>query len=283
MRPRTAPTPAARLLAGLFLTALLPALLPAVVRAEEPAPIQDNSFLIEEAYNQEPGVVQHIQTFSRARHGGGWVYSFTQEWPLRSQRHQLSYTLLYARPAKGEGAGEGIGDVALNYRLQLVGNGDAPVSLSPRFSLLLPTGDERQGRGEGALGYRVNLPLSVVLGPRAVTHVNLGGTWLPGAKNAQGEEADLDLYQFGQSFVWLLAPRVNLLLEMVYASEDEVAGNGRTERGQSFLINPGIRWAYDVGDLQIVPGLAFTLGAGPSAGERAYFFYLSLEHPFRRP
>jgi hypothetical protein len=32
--------------------------------APEPGPIQDNSFLAEEAYNQEPGVVQHIQTFT---------------------------------------------------------------------------------------------------------------------------------------------------------------------------------------------------------------------------
>ena len=44
----------------------------------EPPPIQDNSFLIEEAYNQEPGVVQHINTFQRLR-GGPWVATFTQE------------------------------------------------------------------------------------------------------------------------------------------------------------------------------------------------------------
>lgn len=31
--------------------------------AEEAKKIQDNSFLIEDASNQEPGVVQHIQTF----------------------------------------------------------------------------------------------------------------------------------------------------------------------------------------------------------------------------
>ena len=35
--------------------------------------IQDNSFLIEEAYNQEPGVVQHIfnARWSVNRNGGG--------------------------------------------------------------------------------------------------------------------------------------------------------------------------------------------------------------------
>ena len=42
-------------------------------------PIQDNSFLAEEAYNQEPGVVQHIQTFMRMWNSKTWTYSFTQE------------------------------------------------------------------------------------------------------------------------------------------------------------------------------------------------------------
>ncbi|MCU1245270.1 MAG: hypothetical protein JWN02_1180, partial [Acidobacteria bacterium] len=64
---------------------------------EAPSPIQDNSFLIEEAYNQDPGVVQHIQTFARATRGDGWVYTFTQEWPAPSLKHQLSYTLAAAR------------------------------------------------------------------------------------------------------------------------------------------------------------------------------------------
>lgn len=43
--------------------------------------IQDNSFLIEEAYNQERGVVQHIQTFQIMK-DDSWIYTFTQEWPV---------------------------------------------------------------------------------------------------------------------------------------------------------------------------------------------------------
>jgi hypothetical protein len=31
--------------------------------------------------------------------------------------------------------------------------------------------------------------------------------------------------------------------------------------------------------LQIVPGLATTIGLGPSSGSRAIFAYLSFEHP----
>src|SRR6266571_6660688 len=54
--------------------------------------IQDNSFLVEEAYNQEFGVVQHIQSFQRLWNREDWAYTFTQEWPVdASPKHQLSY------------------------------------------------------------------------------------------------------------------------------------------------------------------------------------------------
>ena len=53
-------------------------------------PIKDNSFLIEEAYNQEEGVVQHISNWMRDRATNDWIYTFTQEWPIGSQTHQFS-------------------------------------------------------------------------------------------------------------------------------------------------------------------------------------------------
>lgn len=236
------------------------------------AQIQDNSFLLEEAYNQEPGVVQHINTFTRFDDSDDWVYTFTQEWPAPSLRHQLSATVPYQR-LTGIGDDEsGLGDVALNYRYQLLGSGEDAVAFSPRLSLLLPTGDEDRGLGAGALGYQVNLPLSVVLSPRAVTHVNLGATFTPGAKEPDGRETDQEVYNFGQSFIWLLKERVNFLVELAFTSGDD----------ESFFVNPGIRWSHDLpSGLQIVPGIAFPIGVGPSQGERAVFLYLSFEHPFR--
>lgn len=51
-----------------FTLAAVLVLLPVAAFAQAPAPptpIQDNSFLIEEAYNQTPGVVQTIQTYQR--------------------------------------------------------------------------------------------------------------------------------------------------------------------------------------------------------------------------
>src|SRR6185295_5301149 len=149
-------------LAAAVLLAVLLAALPAGAQKGD-APIQDNSFLIEEAYNQEAGVVQHINAFARDDDTGDWVYTFTQEWPLGGQRHQLSYTVPWLRFEDG---GSGVGDVAVNYRLQLVGSGETPVAFAPRLTALLPTGDEEKGRGAGAAALQVNLPLSVVLAER---------------------------------------------------------------------------------------------------------------------
>jgi hypothetical protein len=244
--------------------------------------IQDNSFLLEEAYNQESGVVQHIGAFARFNAGGNWVFSFTQEWPVPSVRHQLSYTLLAASVHDAGGAEHGIGDVAVNYRYQLVGDGAATVALAPRVSVLFPTGDEAGGLGAGAFGVQVNIPTSVVLHPQVVTHVTLGATWLRSDQNQSGDRADLMGYTIGQSVVGLLTPRFNVLAEFVFNSGQVVTGPGTRERIDTFFVNPGIRWAHNLkSGLQIVPGLAVPLGLGPSSGSRAVFLYLSFEHAFK--
>src|SRR5882724_8184840 len=133
--------------------------------------IQDNSFLIEEAYNQNFGVVQHISSFTRFWNSKDWNYTFTQEWPVPGdERHQLSYTLPALHAGAFPGSGAGIGDVFLNYRYQLVGSGDTRVSFSPRLSLIFPAGDSRLGRGAGSFGLQTSLPLSVVLSKKLVSH-----------------------------------------------------------------------------------------------------------------
>jgi hypothetical protein len=225
--------------------------------------IADNSFLIEEAYNQEAGVVQHISTFSRPDGGGAWYYAFTQEWPLDGITHQLSYTLPLLNPEGG--AGTGLGDVALNYRYQLVARESADrvtaVHVAPRATLIVPTGSESAGRGTGEVGVQANLPVSWVMSRSVVTHWNAGVTVIGSAAR----------FNLGASAVYRLRRSVNLLLEALWLDPD------------GFYLNPGIRWAHDLaGGLQVVPGLAYTVALGPEAGRDAVFLYLSLEHPFRR-
>lgn len=259
-------------------TAMAPAV-PAVV--EEPPAIADNSFLLEEAYNQEPGVIQHISAFQRDTRTGAWVYTFTQEWPAPGQRHQLSATFAGLRMDGSPDGGAGVGDIGLNYRYQLVDKG--PLAVSPRFSIYLPTGNSRQGRGAGGVGYQVNLPVSVQLTPKWVTHINAGATIIPGAVTADDEAARTWGLNLGQSVIWLLHPRFNAMLEVVY-NRTTVKTGGVSESSDAVWVNPGIRWAFNFkSGLQIVPGLAFPIGVGPSSGNRAVFLYLSFEHPMWKP
>ncbi len=245
------------------------------------APIQDNSFLMEEAYNQEEGVVQHISTFQRDR-GGTWLGSLTQEWSVPKQTHQLSYTIPYARVA-GDSA-TGVGDIALNYRYQLAGSGKTKFACSPRFSVLLPTGDYRRGTGSGGLGVQVNVAASTVLSEKFVAHTNAGGTYLPSARDPQGDKASAWGANAGQSLIWMIHNDFNAMLEAVWTYSQTVTGPGRTHGARTFFLSPGIRYAFNSsGGLQIVPGIAVPLGVGPSRGERAVLVYLSLEHPMWSP
>ena len=193
--------------------------------AAEPG-IQDNSFLVEEAYNQNFGVVQHISSFTRFWNSKDWNYTFTQEWPVPGdERHQLSYTLAAVHSGDFPGSGAGFGDVLLNYRYQLVGSGDTRVAFSPRLSLIFPTGDSSQEQGAGSFGVQTSLPLSVVLNKKLVSHWNVGATYFPHAQDASGDRASSAAYNLGQSFIWLVHTRFNVMLETVFV---EVTGR----RGQ---------------------------------------------------
>lgn len=245
--------------------------------------IQDNSFLLEEAYNQEPGVVQNISAWQRFKETKDWGYTFTQEWPMGGITHQFSYTLPILRTGSLSNPNTGLGDVLLNYRYQLVGDGDAKLAIAPRLSFILPTGDRAKGLGTSALGAQLNFPISVVLPPDLAAHTNAGYIWVPKAKNAENEQSDLSAWNIGQSVIWLVHERFNVMLEFVHTKTQSIAGPGRSEWTGATFLSPGIRWAYNFpSGLQIVPGIAIPIGVGSSAKERAIFLYLSFEHPFKK-
>jgi len=156
--------------------------------------------------------------------------------------------------------------VAVNYRYQLVGGATDRLFVAPRLSVLLPTGSSESGLGAGALGVQANLPVSVVLANRLVTHWNAGATLARSTKST---------YTVGASGVWLVRPTFNVLLEVLWTTSGT--------SGDDVTVSPGIRWAHDLfSGLQIVPGIAFPLDVGPTAGTDAVLLYLSFEHPFRR-
>jgi hypothetical protein len=242
--------------------------------------IQDNSFLVEESYNQEEGVVQHINQFTRERGTGDWVATFTQEWPVGGIRHQLSYTIPAVRLDDGA---RKLADVALNYRYQLVGSGDTKLAIAPRLSVYLPTGSSRDGSGSGSVSWQTLVPVSWVVSPAWVVHANAGATYRPGQRDAEGDRATVWAWNVGASAIFTGSRLFDPLLEVVYSRDRVVIGAGRSSAQPVFLVSPGLRWAWNFrSGLQIVPGFAVPIGFGPSRGSRQVLVYLSFEHPFQK-
>ena len=259
-----------------------------IVEESRPRPakgIQDNSFLIEEAYNQEAGVVQHILNIlhGASRHTGAenddLSFVFTQEWPVFSQTHQLSFTLPYTFFDEAGRSDSGFEDIALNYRLQALFESETMPAFAPRFSLIFPTGDKERELGSGRVGYQLNLPLSKIVSDRWTVHANAGATLLPDI-----EGHDLVSYNLGASVIYAVTPRFNLMLESIGNWDEEVGDDGRTQHEAAVVIAPGLRYAFNhANDAQTVIGLTVPIGVTSAAPDVSVFLYVSFEHFFFRP
>ena len=75
----------------------------------------------------------------------------------------------------------------------------------------------------------------------------------------------------GASVVWLALPWMNFLVEGVFL--------GESGHRPAYVVSPGVRWAVNLGAVQVVPGVAFPL-ALENRDNDAVFLYLSIEHPF---
>jgi DtxR family transcriptional regulator, Mn-dependent transcriptional regulator len=248
-----------------------------------PFEIVDNSFLVEEAFNQEPGIFQNIFGVLRTR-THEWAATFTQEWPVTSVRHQLSYALVI----DADGGSAHFGDIAVNYRYQLRG-AESGMAITPRVSLLLrPDGDA--GLDFGAAGLQFNLPASKQVGD-FFFHGNAGLTLYPSVESsvfpgpvalqASKSVALLDPF-VAASVIFRTRPMFNLMLEGVLESAEAIVARGETDRTQSFTLSPGARFGWNIGAQQLVFGVALPITREDSETTTSAFAYASWELPFVR-
>jgi hypothetical protein len=251
-------------------------LLPVAAYAQAPAEpfrITDNSFLVEEAFNQEHGIFQNI--FGATRVNGNWAGSFTQEWPLGGQTHQLSYTVSYLEGARHNGAG----DTLINYRYQATMEGPGRPAFSPRLSLVIPTGKSHDGLGNGSAGLQVNLPFSKQTGDW-YWHWNAGLTWLPQARTADdARRENLSSPFLAGSAIYRVRPMFNLMLESVFTYDEVITPAGTTHE-DGFILSPGFRIGWDVGEKQLVAGLAVPTTWRDGDTATGLLLYFSYELPF---
>ena len=269
---RTSTTRAAAVVAFLCLagSAAAQAQAPAARTGNDaPWAITDNSFLVEEAFNQDPKVVQNI--FEVTRQSGDWQMTFSQEWPAPGKRHQLSYTLA----AESVASKTGFGDVYLNYRVQALDEGPGRPAFSPRLSVIVPSG--RVSAGGGEAGVQVNLPLSKQHGD-FYFHGNGGFTWRP-----RGERADLLSPALAGSVVYRLRPMLNLMLESVLEFDAADTPAGAVQRTRSFTLSPGLRGGWNVAeDAQVIVGFAVPITRASGESSAGVFLYFSYELPFSK-
>ncbi len=237
----------------------------------------DNSFFVEEAFNQEPGVVQNIFGFSAGE--DGWAAIFTQEWPVSTVKHQLSYTI----PFSGINNSGGLNDVLINYRYQALTEGPGQPAFAPRLSVILPSGDEASGRGKGSWGLQANLPFSKQV-QDFYFHWNAGLTWFPGTTDwPDGAERSLTMPSLAGSVIWQMTPMAHAMFEAFTLFRQPAEKAIGTERETVVILSPGVRVGKNFGAKQLVLGLAvpFTWNIGEDPSSTAVLAYLSYELPFR--
>ena len=254
--------------------------------------IEDNSMFIEEAFNQEAGIIQHISNF--VFNGGDFIYNYTQEIPLADVKHQFSFGVSYASLKKPDDIAvqnknyitNGLGDIYLNYRPMILGKKDWALVI-PRFTVIVPTGNARYGLGLGSWGAQFNLAVTKRLNKKITTHYNAGYTLMTKADHytytSEGNpvltyEKNIGTKNIGVSAIWLVKPKFNLMVEYVSTFGKEMEDDGSLTKMNTSIINPGFRFAIDIGKVQIVPGagipLNFTNNTFDATGG---FIYLSIE------
>lgn len=241
--------------------------------------IEDNSFLLEEAFNQEWGVYQFIQKYQVLNKSNNYNYTFGNEIPITDKVHQFSYEFAYAR---ADGIEHGtISDLTLNYRLQPV-NKDGFL-VAERVGLIVPTGRVQTGGGNGVYGFEFMQAATITLSEQWMNHWNFGFRVLPSAKTAGiDKRRTLTSFTAGTSVVYLLSDNFNLLLEGLLRAGQSVNPDGSKEAETTMVINPGFRFASDLAwkDTQIVPGVSFPTELLNGPTQHGILFYLSIEPKF---
>lgn len=247
----------------------------------EPFAIADNSFFVEEAFNQEGRIFQNI-VGALFEEGGGFGLAFTQEWPAPSMKHQLSYTATVLS-VDGEA---GPGDVLLNYRYQLLEEGPGRPAMSPRVSLVVPVGEAR-GLGDGGWGLQFNLPVSKQLDDFYV-HGNAGLTWFPSIGTDHypvvgprpADDVGLASPFVAGSVIYRLRPMFHLMFESVVDWRESIVAASLTERDTAVIFSPGARGGWNIGDKQVIVGVALPVTRVSGETFTGVFGYFSYELPF---
>lgn len=251
-----------------------------LISASAVAKIEDNSFLLEEAFNQEYGIYQFIQKYQMpTKNQTTYDYSFENEIPITDKTHQFSYSIPVTKTDPN--VRSKIGDLGLSYRWQPV-NRDGFL-LAERFTLLTPTGSVADGTGSGVFGFEFMQAATMELSSKFMNHWNFGFSSTPNAKTSGiGFRRTISTFTAGSSLIYTGSDNFNIMFEALMESGQQLDTNGRKSSYTSVYLNPGLRWAIDLDwkDTQIVPGIGFPVDVINAPTVQTVLLYLSIEPKF---
>lgn len=232
------------------------------------ARVEDNSFLLEEAYNQNPGEIQLIQRYQTFQHERP-EYGVEIEAPITDNTHQFSLAI---------GRQENLSDLEVGYRFQAI-NVEGKM-LTEGLRIILPTGSLRNESDHGVVGYEWLQSATVVFNEKISNHWNLGVRVYPNAESpSTSDDRTLTNFIGGTSLVYYYQEDLNFLLEGLFESEEMIDDRGEIESEVRFTLNPGVRFAWNIDwqKSQIVPGIAFPVVFNDEKTNPGVFFYFSWE------
>ena len=164
---------------------------------------------------------------------------------------------------------QGLGDLQLNYRYQLSTETAAWPAIAPRFTLILPTGDEDKGLGMASFGYQINLPVSKIVSDRVTMHFNAGATSYSDVNGRQPTA-----YNLGGSIIYAITRETNVLLETVSEWNETVTPRRDIEREFALTLLPGVRHAVNLPEGQLVLRVGAPIRFSEGAVDYGGLFYL---------
>ena len=247
--------------------------------ASAPFEIIDNSFLVEEAFNQEAGIFQNIADMVFV--DGNWGFNFTQEWPASSRRSISCRTRCRRSTTETDPASairkSTIG-ISYGWRARTAGifaarqpgGADGRRAATPRIRIAGPAGQ----------------PAVQQAGNDWYWHWNAGVTWLPRAESldpAPNTDTRVDLMSpfLAASGIYRVRQMFNLMLESVLRFDELVDETG-TRRETAFILSPGFRGGWNIGEQQLIVGAAVPITWVDGETEPGLLLYLSYELPFKK-
>lgn len=243
--------------------------------------IEDNSFLLDEAYNQDPGVVQITQVFQILPSTGEWSHSPAIEFPIVTENHQITLQFPFSRPM---GASLSLNDFALQYQYWLIHA--KYFHLTPRIGAVFPTGNSTIGTGSGTVGAQAGLSTTVNFGDAFAFHTSGNAFLYPGSRATDGVATTTWDASIAASLIWRPLSWLNLLTEGVLTSDQTPLPGGSIGRDLLATVSPGARFSIRLGEhrtWEIVPGVAvpFTWRtSSPGSASISVLGYLSIEGPW---